>query len=38
MAATARARLAGRYAETALRDALADAYVPAACAPAALAR
>jgi glycosyltransferase involved in cell wall biosynthesis len=43
MAATARTRLAGRYAETALRDALAAAYAPAnyapaACAPAACAR
>ena len=43
MAATARTRLAGRYGETALRDALAAAYapatsVPAACAPAAWAR
>jgi glycosyltransferase involved in cell wall biosynthesis len=48
MAATARTRLAGRYAETALRDALAAAYAPAdhapasygpaACAPAASAR
>jgi glycosyltransferase involved in cell wall biosynthesis len=37
MAATARTRLAGRYAETALRDALAAAYVPAAYAPAACA-
>jgi glycosyltransferase involved in cell wall biosynthesis len=42
MAATARTRLAGRYAETALRDALAAAYAPAgyaaaACAPAAWA-